>query len=260
MKILFIGDIVGKVGRRVLSGLLHKVIDQYKVDFCIANCENAAGGFGINVDIARTLLDFDINILTSGNHIWNKKEALELLTKEKRILRPANYPEEVPGRGSMVTETASGDKIGIINLSGRVFMDSLDCPFKVAVREIENIGAESKVIVVDMHAEATSEKVAMGWYLDGRVSAVIGTHTHVQTADVKILPGGTAYITDIGMTGPSDSVIGIKKELAIQRFLTRIPKKFETAKGIGQLNGVIVEIAQDSGVAKGIERIQIGYE
>jgi metallophosphoesterase (TIGR00282 family) len=257
MKVLFIGDIVGKVGRTVISEVLHKVIDQYKVDFCIANCENAAGGFGITIDIANILFDFGINILTSGNHIWNKKEALDLITRDKRVLRPANYPEEAPGSGSIVTETASGDKIGVINLSGRVFIDSLDCPFKVAIREIKNIGTNCEVIIVDMHAEATSEKIAIGWYLDGKVSAVIGTHTHVQTADEKILPGGTAYITDVGMTGPSDSVIGIKKELAIERFVSRVPKKFETAKGRGQLNGVVVEIDKDSGVAKGIKRIQI---
>ncbi len=263
MKILLVGDIVGKVGRRVLSNVLFRVIDQMKVDFTIVNCENAAGGFGITRETVSEIFKCGVNVLTSGNHIWDKKETLQFIVEDDRILRPANYPEGVPGSGSGIFETNAGIKIGVLNLSGRVFMDSLDCPFKAADREISKIKASfpsssgRQIIIVDMHAEATSEKISMGWYLDGRVSAVIGTHTHVQTADEKILPNGTAYITDVGMTGPINSVIGIKKELALQKFLTKIPKKFEMAGGEGQFNGVIVEIEESSGIAKGIKRLQL---
>jgi metallophosphoesterase (TIGR00282 family) len=263
MKILLVGDIVGKVGRRVLSNVLFKVIDQMKVDFTIVNCENAAGGFGITRETVSEIFKCGANVLTSGNHIWDKKETLQFIAEDERILRPANYPEGVPGSGSGIFETNTGIKIGILNLSGRVFMDSLDCPFKAADREINRLKSSfpsssgRQIIIVDMHAEATSEKIAMGWYLDGRVSAVIGTHTHVQTADEKLLPNGTAYITDAGMTGPINSVIGIKKELALQKFLTKIPKKFEMAGGEGQFNGVIVDIEENSGVAKGIKRLQL---
>lgn len=263
MKILLVGDIVGKVGRRILSNVLFKVIDQMKVDFTIVNCENAAGGFGITKETVSEIFKCGVNVLTSGNHIWDKKETLQFIAEDDRILRPANYPEGVPGSGSGIFETSAGIKIGVLNLSGRVFMDSLDCPFKTADREISRLKASfpsspgRQIIIVDMHAEATSEKIAMGWYLDGRVSAVIGTHTHVQTADEKILPNGTAYITDAGMTGPINSVIGIKKELALQKFLTKIPKKFEMAGGEGQFNGVIVEIDENSGIAKGIKRLQL---
>ncbi len=268
MKVLLIGDIVGKVGRRVLSNVLFKVVDQMKIDFSIANCENAAGGFGITREIANEIFNCGIDVLTSGNHIWDKKETVQFIDEDRRILRPANYPEEgVPGSGSGIFETRTGIKICVMNLSGRVFMDSLDCPFKVADREIARLKSSSrnsseqhngiKVTIVDMHAEATSEKIAMGWYLDGRVSAVIGTHTHVQTADEKILPGGTAYITDVGMTGPSNSVIGIRKELALEKFLTKMPRKFEMAGGEGQFNGVVVDIDENSGQAKGIKRLQL---
>jgi metallophosphoesterase (TIGR00282 family) len=267
MKVLLVGDIVGKVGRRVLSNTLFKVIDQMKIDFSIANCENAAGGFGITREIADEIFKSGIDVLTSGNHIWDKKETAQFINDDRRILRPANYPEGVPGLGSEIFETRTGIKICIMNLSGRVFMDSLDCPFKVADREIARLRSsklnlmelhkEIKIIIVDMHAEATSEKIAIGWYLDGRVSAVIGTHTHVQTADEKILPAGTAYITDVGMTGPSNSVIGIKKELALEKFLTKMPKKFEMAGGEGQFNGVVIDIDEDSGRAKGIKRLQL---
>lgn len=261
MKILLIGDIVGKVGRRVLSNVVFKIIDQMKIDFSIANCENAAGGFGITRETANEIFNCGINVLTSGNHIWDKKETLQFINEENRILRPANYPDGVPGMGSGVFETNTGIKIGILNLVGRVFMDSLDCPFKVADREIAKLKStipdSGKIIIIDMHAEATSEKIAMGWYLDGKVSAVIGTHTHVQTADEKILPGGTAYITDAGMTGPSNSVIGIKKEMALYKFLTKMPKKFEMAGGEGQFNGVVIDIDESSGLTKGIKRLQL---
>ena len=268
MKVLLIGDIVGKVGRRALSNVLYKVVDQMKIDFSIANCENAAGGFGITREIANEIFNYGIDVLTSGNHIWDKKETVQFIDDDRRILRPANYPEEgVPGFGSGIFETRTGIKICVMNLSGRVFMDSLDCPFKVADREIAKLKSSKlnsseqhngiKVTIVDMHAEATSEKIAMGWYLDGRVSAVIGTHTHVQTADEKILPNGTAYITDVGMTGPSNSVIGIRKELALEKFLTKMPKKFEMAGGEGQFNAVVIDIDENSGQAKGIKRLQL---
>ncbi|MBI4378700.1 MAG: TIGR00282 family metallophosphoesterase [Nitrospinae bacterium] len=267
MKVLLVGDIVGKVGRRVLSNVLFKIIDQMKIDFSIANCENAAGGFGVTRETADEIFRCGIDVLTSGNHIWDKKETLQFINDDKRILRPANYPEGAPGSGCGIFETNKGMKIAVLNLSGRVFMDSLDCPFKVADREIAKLKSipsassgkqdDIRIIIVDMHAEATSEKIAMGWYLDGKVSAVIGTHTHVQTADEKILPRSTAYLTDAGMTGPSNSVIGIKKELALQKFITKIPKKFEMAGGEGQFNGVIVDIDEDSGMAKGIKRLQL---
>lgn len=261
MNILLIGDIAGKPGRKVLYRLLPGIIENYNIDICLANCENTAGGFGVTPKLADCLFDMGIHVLTSGNHIWDKKEIIEFLGKrECRILRPANYPREAAGRGSIIIDTPSGEKVGIINLSGRIFIDYLDCPFKTADREIEKIASSVKVIIVDMHAEATSEKIALGWYLDGRVSAVLGSHTHVQTADERILPEGTAYITDVGMTGPKNSVIGIKKEIAISKFITSMPKKFEMAGGEQQFNGVTVEVDTKTGRAKRIQRIQINSE
>lgn len=257
MKVLYIGDIIGKAGRKIVSEYLNKLIDKYKIDLCIANGENAAGGFGITRKVGQALFDMGIDVLCSGNHIWDKKEALGYLPKEKRILRPANYPKGVPGSGSILYPFSNGTNVGILNLSGRVFMQPLDCPFEAANKEISILKEHTNIIIVDMHAEATSEKIAMSWYLDGRVSAVIGTHTHVQTADERILPNGTAYITDVGMTGPIDSVIGMKKEIAIYRFTTALPKKFEVAAGDVQLNAVVAEIDSKTGLAKEIKRIQI---
>ncbi|MDP6625988.1 MAG: TIGR00282 family metallophosphoesterase [Nitrospinota bacterium] len=257
MRLLFIGDIIGKAGRKILSEYLDNLLDKYKIDLCIANGENAAGGFGITHKIGQSLFNMGINVISSGNHIWDKKEALEYLPKENNLLRPANYPKGVPGSGSTLFRFSDGSYAGVLNLSGRVFMPNLDCPFQTADREIPELKKKAKFIIVDMHAEATSEKIAMGWYLDGKVSAIIGTHTHVQTADEKILPKGTAYITDAGMTGPVDSVIGMKKEIAIFRFKTSIPEKFSVASGDIQLNAVLVEMDSKSGLAKEIKRIQL---
>ena len=257
MRLLFIGDIIGKAGRKIVSQYLDNLRDKYKIDLCIANGENAAGGFGITRKVGQKLFDLGIDVISSGNHVWDKKEALEYLPKESRFLRPANYPSGVPGSGSTFFRSSDGICAGVLNLSGRVFMPNLNCPFETADREISELKKKTKIIIVDMHAEATSEKIAMGWNLDGRVSAVIGTHTHVQTADEKILPKGTAYITDAGMTGPIDSVIGMKKETAIFRFKTSIPDKFSVASGDTQLNAVVVEIDSKSGLAKEIKRIQL---
>jgi 2',3'-cyclic-nucleotide 2'-phosphodiesterase len=256
MKILFIGDIVGKPGRRAIRELLPAICDENRVDFVIANCENAAAGFGVTGEIVEELLNDRIDVLTSGNHIWDKKEIMDSVACYDALLRPANYPEGAPGRGSVVMPTRSGISIGVINLAGRVFMNPLDCPFRAADREVERIRSKTHVIIVDIHAEATSEKIAMGWYLDGRVTAVLGTHTHVQTADDRILPGGTAYVTDVGMTGPFDSVIGIRKDSILQRFLLQIPNKFDVAKGDVRLQGVMIETGPD-GRAVRFDRLSV---
>ena len=256
MKILFIGDIVGKPGRRAVRELLPGIIEDRRIDFVIANCENAAAGFGVTAEIVEELFGAHIDVLTSGNHIWDKREVMEFVDDYEALLRPANYPEGAPGRGSVVVPAPGGVSVGVLNLAGRVFMQPLDCPFRTADREIEQLKKRTRVIIADMHAEATSEKIAMGWYLDGRVSAVLGTHTHVQTADERILPGGTAYITDVGMTGPFDSVIGIRKESIMQRFLLQIPNKFDVAKGDARLQGILLEIGPD-GRAVGLERVNV---
>ena len=254
MKILFIGDIIGKPGRRVIRELLPDIVSECRIDCVIANCENAAAGFGVTRDIVDELFQSHIDVLTSGNHIWDRKDIRGYIEDFKTLLRPANYPSGNPGWGSVVIPTRSGSRVGVINLGGRVFMQPLDCPFRTAEMEIEKMKNEAKVIIVDFHAEATSEKKTMGWFLDGRVSAVLGTHTHVQTADEAILPQGTAYISDAGMTGPFDSVIGIKKEEILERFLTLIPNKFDVAKGDIRLQGVILDIDELSGRSRGIER------
>ncbi|AJE03806.1 TIGR00282 family metallophosphoesterase [Geobacter pickeringii] len=257
VKLLFVGDIVGAPGREALSRELHRLVDRHCVDLVIANGENAAGGFGLTEDTARELYSLGVDVLTSGNHIWDKKEALPYIKREEWLVRPANYPSGTAGKGSVVARTAGGIKVGILNLEGRVFMNNLECPFRTADREIELLKEQTDVIFVDFHAEATSEKVALGWYLDGRVSAVVGTHTHVQTADERILAGGTAYLSDAGMTGSFDSVIGIKKELAIEKFVTLMPTRFEVARKDLRLNGVVIEIDEASGKSLGIERISL---
>jgi len=257
LKILFIGDIVGKSGRHAISGLLRNIRKRHEIDLVIANAENASGGFGITPKVVGELLDNDIDLLTSGNHIWDKKEIIEWFDEERHLLRPANYPLENPGNGSVVVKTPVGEKVGVLNVQGRVFMNSLDCPFKIAIEEVKKLKEETKVIVIDIHAEATSEKMAMGWFFNGKVSAVVGTHTHVQTADEKILPEGTAYITDVGMTGAMDSVIGMKKEILIERFLTQRPKRFVVAKRNIQLNGVIIDIDSQTGKSTGIKRLRM---
>jgi len=256
MKVLFIGDIVGKPGRRAIKRLLPGIIEHNAIDFVIANCENAAGGFGVTRDIMDELLQNPIDVFTSGNHIWDKKEMLDCFNEYRMLLRPINYPEGAPGRGSIVAQRREGEPpIAVLNLEGRVFMRPLDCPFRAAERAVAALRAETPVVIVDIHAETTSEKQAMGWFLDGRVSAVIGTHTHVQTADETILPKGAAYISDAGMTGPFDSILGMRKDTVIERFLTARPNKFEVAKGDVRLQGVIVEIDGKSGRGLAITRV-----
>jgi metallophosphoesterase (TIGR00282 family) len=257
VKVLLIGDIVAEVGRRMVCQQLLHLVQEQSVDLVIANGENAAGGFGITPKIAEELFRVGVHVITLGNHTWDKKEIIDYLPKEERLLRPANYPEGAPGSGRVVVTTATGERVGILHLVGRVFMAPLDCPFRRAKAELEILRSSTKMIVVDFHAEATSEKAAMGWYLDGEVSAVLGTHTHVQTADEEILPKGTAYITDVGMTGPTQSIIGVKREVVLERFITQIPRRLEPAVGPGQLSGVIVEIDRRSGRSLGIQRISI---
>ena len=256
-KILFIGDIVGKPGRVAVRELLPALIEDYRIDLVVANCENAAAGFGVTRDVVEELFRSRVDVLTSGNHIWDKKEVLEFVEDYETLLRPANYPDGVPGFGSVVVPSPTGSPIGVINLAGRVFMHSLDCPFRSAEKEIEKLKKKTSTIVVDMHAEATSEKQALGWFLDGRVSAVLGTHTHVQTADERILPNGTAYITDLGMTGPFDSIIGTRKDVVLERFLRNMPNKFDVARGDVRLQGVVLGVDQASGKALEIERLNV---
>ena len=255
MRILFIGDIVGKPGREVLRKGLRPLIDHFGVEFVIANVENAAAGFGITKDIGDAILDWGVEVMTSGNHIWDKKEVLDYIPTEPRLLRPANYPAGVPGRGAYVAQTGDGRAVGVINAMGRVFMLNIDDPFQVVLREIEAMRAKTKIIIVDFHAEATSEKIAMGWHLDGKVTLVVGTHTHVQTADERILPNGTAYLTDAGMTGPHDSIIGMEREPALARFLNGMPSRFEPATGNPRVNGVIVDADDKTGRALAVRRI-----
>jgi hypothetical protein len=230
------------------------------LDFVIANGENAAGGVGITKEGAAELFRSGVDAITLGNHVWSKRDIWAYLDEDNRMVRPANYPPGVPGRGSAVYKTRSRDTIGVVNLCGRVFMDALDDPFRIADECIGTLRRETSVILVDFHAEATSEKIAFGWYVDGRVSAVVGTHTHVQTADERVLPGGTAYITDVGMTGPVDSVIGVRKELIIARFLTRLPSKFEVAGGKAGLCAVMIDIDSVTGKSRAIERVKLKYD
>lgn len=257
MNILMIGDVVGRAGRRALREYLAKLIRDYNIDFVICNAENAAGGSGITREVANELLDYGTDVLTTGNHVWDKKEIYEFIETEPRLLRPANYPPGAPGMGYGVFTTRSGMKVGIINLAGRVFLPHFDCPFRKADEVLPVLREKTQVICVDFHAEATSEKTALGWYLDGRVTAVLGTHTHIQTADERILPGGTAYITDVGMTGPRDSVIGVKKEIVIEKYITQMPKRFEVATGAYQLNAVVITVDEKTGRSCSIARISL---
>ena len=256
MKILFIGDIVGKPGREAVGGLLPVLKKEYSVDFVIANAENAAGGSGVTPAIMQELLSYGIDVLTSGDHIWKKRDIIPVLDQESRLLRPLNYPPGSPGKGAELFDSGKGIKIGVVNVNGCVFMEALDCPFRTSRAEVDRLSKETKIIIVDIHAEATSEKIALGWYLDGLVSLVVGTHTHIQTADEQILPKGTAYITDAGMCGPFYSVIGRKIEDVLLRFITKIPTRFEVATDNIQLQGVVVDIDADTGKASSILRIQ----
>lgn len=251
--VLFVGDIVGRPGRRALERFLPALVKAHGPSLIVANGENAAGGSGITEDIGKDLF-LHVDVLTSGNHIWDKKEALAYLEREPRLLRPANYPDVNPGRHSYVFRTADGIKIAVLNLQGRVFMEPLDCPFKRADEEVAALRKETPIIIVDFHAEATSEKQALGWHLDGRVTAVIGTHTHVPTSDERVLPGGTAYITDVGMAGGRNSVIGIAREQALQRFLTSRPQRFEPSRDGLFLSAVTVRVDPKTGRALSITR------
>lgn len=253
LNVLFVGDIIGRPGRRALTRVLPKLKKELDIGLTIANCENAAGGFGLTKKLADELEEIGVDVMTSGNHIWDRREMVSYLDSMTNVLRPLNYPRGVPGRGRGIYEVEPGLKVCVINLMGRVFMRPIDCPFKVIDDLLSEI--DGMITIVDMHAEATSEKIAMGWYLDGRVAAVLGSHTHVQTADERILPRGTAYITDAGMTGPHDSVIGIEKRAIIERFLTGIPSRFDTAKDDVRFSGVCISIEIKSRKALGIRRV-----
>jgi metallophosphoesterase (TIGR00282 family) len=256
MNILFIGDIVGRPGRTALRQALPGLVERCQPGLVIANGENAAAGFGITSAVAEQIFAAGVDVVTTGNHVWNKKEAEQLLAQHDRVLRPANYPPQAPGRGAGIFQSRGGLPIAVLNLSGRVFMDCIDCPFREAEKQIAELRPRTPLIVVDMHGEATSEKRAMGWMLAGRVSAVIGTHTHVQTADAQVLPGGTAYITDVGMVGPRDSVLGVEAGIVIERFKRKTPAKFELARGPVVIGAVVVDIDEESGCARSIELLR----
>jgi len=256
-RLLFIGDIVGKPGRELVRRGLGALVAHHRVDLVIANGENAAAGFGITPDLAEDLFAAGVHVITGGNHSWDKKEIVPYIVDHERLLRPANYPAGTPGRGRIVVEADNGVSVAVINLMGRVFMTAIDDPFRVALDEVGVARRDARVIFVDFHAEATSEKVAMGWHLDGRASAVVGTHTHVATADARVLPQGTAYITDVGMTGPHDSVIGVERSAVLQRFLTGLPQRFETATENPRLNAVIVTADEATGRASSIEPLSL---
>jgi len=257
MNILILGDVFGKGGRKVVRYVLPRVVDRESVDLTIANVENATRGLGVSREAVQELKKAGVQVMTSGNHIWKQPGAAELLKEEPFLVRPANYPPEVPGKGSVVWESSLGVRVGILNLMGRVFMDPLECPFRTGEAHIHRLSEEgARVIVLDFHAEATSEKLALAWFLDGRVSAVVGTHTHVQTADERILPLGTGFITDVGMTGPQDSVIGVRTECSIRSFLTGVPQKLEPSLKNLALNGVVLSICERTGTCRSIRRIR----
>jgi hypothetical protein len=256
MRILFLGDVVGRPGRRAVREAVPRLLAAGEAEFVIANGENASGGVGVDPQAAEELFSAGVDVVTSGNHVWRRREIAEYIDRPGcSFTRPANFPPGVPGKGWVVKESRSGVAVAVLNLMGRVFMEALDCPFRAADALVPLLREKARLVVVDMHAEATSEKAAMGWYLAGRVSAVLGTHTHVQTVDEEVLPGGTAYVTDVGMCGPRDSVIGMKKEAVLERFLTGMPTRFEVASGPPVLQGVIVEVDEGSGQARGIRRV-----
>ena len=260
MRILVIGDVNGRAGRRILETHLPRLVLAHRVDLAIANVENAADGFGITPDLAEQMLGLGLDCMTSGNHIWDKPEIGPYLDHQPRLLRPHNYPRGAPGTGVYTGETAGGIPVAVVNLMGRVFMPPCDDPFPAADRILAELAGRARVVVVDMHAEASSEKQAMAVHLDGRVAAVFGTHTHVPTADERVLPGGTAYITDLGMTGPYDSIIGVEKELALRKFLTGMPVRFSIARRDVRLCGAVIEVDEGRGTALSIERIQVRDE
>jgi hypothetical protein len=257
MNILFIGDIFASPGRRIVADHLQDIVESNRIDLTIANAENAAGGFGLTPAIAEELFGLGLDVLTSGNHVWDKREIYDYLRRQPRLLRPANYPD-APGQGVIVWRARNGVDCAVLNLQGRTYMAPTDCPFRKADQILGALDPAIKVRFVDFHAEATSEKIALGWYLDGRVSAVIGTHTHVPTADTRILPGGTAYQTDCGMTGPYHSVIGVQTDIVVQRFLTGLPVRMEAARQQAEMHAVIVDVDETSGNARAIRRHAIG--
>jgi 2',3'-cyclic-nucleotide 2'-phosphodiesterase len=257
MNILFVGDIFGHAGRRMVSQHLGEIVQAFAIDLAIANAENAAGGFGITPAIADELLGMGLDVLTSGNHVWDKREIYDYLAREPRLLRPANYVSDLPGQGLLVVRAHNGVHCAVMNLQGRTYMPNTDCPFRKADRLIESMDPAVKVRLVDFHAEVTSEKMAMGWHLNGRVSALVGTHTHIATADTRILSGGTAYQTDAGMTGPYDSIIGVDKQTGLRRFLTGLPIRMDAARGGPELHSVVVEVDEHTGRARSIRRHMI---
>lgn len=258
MNLLFIGDVVGQPGRRVIADQLPGLRQRLRLDLVVANAENIADGAGITKKTASELFAAGVDVLSNGNHAWDKKEALEYIVTEPRLLRPHNYPESTPGAGWLVVTTAAGHKIGILNLMGNVFMyPPLACPFAAADKALAAKPDDVRIVLVDLHAEVTSEKMAMGWYLDGRVSAVVGTHTHVPTADERILPRGSGYITDVGMTGCYDSVIGMDTQKSLKRFVHKLPERFEVAEGIGTICGVLLDLDESTGLCRNITRLRV---
>lgn len=255
LNIFFVGDIMGRPGLQVLEKMLPQYLQKYSVDFCIVNGENTTDGKGISEEHARIIFGLGVHVVTTGNHLWDRWQTRALLAKEKNILRPLNYPRENGGQGFVLYDLKEKGQVGVINLQGRTYMQAIDDPFKAADWALSKIVNDTKVVFVDMHAEASAEKMALGWYLDGRVSALVGTHTHVPTADARILPNGTAFITDVGMTGPYDSVIGMKKEVAIKRFLFQTPHKFEMAEHDVRMCAVFVQVDADTGKAMKIEQV-----
>ncbi|MCZ6485834.1 MAG: TIGR00282 family metallophosphoesterase [Acidobacteria bacterium] len=257
MKILFVGDVVGRAGRKILEERLPEIQQEHEIEFTIANVENAAGGFGVTPSVGEKILGYGVDVMTSGNHIWDKKEVFDYFDQQPRLLRPGNYPPGGPGQYQFVGEARSGVLVAVVNLQGRVFMPIIDCPFQFAEREIPKLAKQASAIVVDFHAEATSEKVAFGWFMNGKVSAVIGTHTHIPTADARVLPEGTAYISDVGMTGSYESVIGMEVDSSLSRFLTGLPSHFKPATEEPCLSSVILDIDESDGSARSIRRLSV---
>ncbi len=260
MKILFLGDIFGKPGRNAVRALLPKLRERVGADVCFCNCENSAGGAGVTPDGVKELLDGGFAALTSGDHIWDQKDVMKIIDAEPRLIRPLNFPPKTPGRGSTVVRVSDRFQVGVLNALGRTFMKPMDCPFRALEAEVAKLRQQTPILLVDFHCEATSEKNAMGWFLDGKVSAVFGTHTHVQTSDERVLPKGTAYITDIGFCGPRDSVIGVQTEPIIERFLTGMPKRYEPATGPVRICGIVLDIDESSGKARSIVRVHETWE
>lgn len=257
MRILFVGDVVGRGGRRVLRERLPEIQAEHGIDFTVVNVENAAGGFGVTASVADQILGLGVDVMTSGNHVWDQREVYDYLGSQPRLLRPGNYPQSLPGHHRWEGESKHGVRIAVLNLQGRVFMPIIDCPFQLAEKELAELDGRADVIILDFHAEATSEKMAFGWFVDGKASAVIGTHTHVPTADVRILPRGTAYVTDVGMTGSYDSVIGMKVEESLARLLTGVRARFEPATRDPKLCSIVVDVDENSGEARNAYRCDI---